>query len=81
MDIAKFLRLSILKNISERLFLDCFNGLLIYRPKGVMSVLYDSVRLQGPVRGLVFCFKMAISCPDMRSNTFDESIKFLDWLF
>ena len=56
MDIAKFLRLSILKNISERLFLDCFNGLLIYRPKGVMSVLYDSVRLQGPIQKSSFLF-------------------------
>ena len=81
MDIAKFLRLPIFKNVCERVFLDCFNDSLTHRPKGLMSVLYDSVRLQDPVRGLVFCFKMAISCPDMRSNTFDESIKFLDWLF
>ena len=47
-DIAKFLRLPILKNICERLLPDYFNGSLIHRPNGLRSILYDSVRLQGP---------------------------------
>ena len=47
-DIAKFLRLPILKNICERLLPDYFNGSLIHRPNGLRSIFYDSVRLQGP---------------------------------
>ena len=47
-DIAKFLRLPILKNICERLLPDYFNGSLTHRPNGLRSVFFDSVRLQGP---------------------------------
>ena len=47
-DIAKFLRLPILKNICERLLPDYFNGSLVHRPNGLRSIFYGSVRLQGP---------------------------------
>ena len=47
-DIAKFLRLPILKNICEQLLPDYFNGSLIHRPNGLRSIFYDSVKLQGP---------------------------------
>ena len=47
-DVAKFLRLPISKNICERLLLDCFNGSLLHRPECSRSILYDSVRLNGP---------------------------------
>ena len=39
-DIAKFLRLPILKNICEQLLLDCFNGPLLYGSKGSRSRFY-----------------------------------------
>ena len=41
-NIAKLLRISILKNI------DSFNGSMLHEPKGSRSKLYDGVRLQGP---------------------------------
>ena len=47
-NIAKFLRLLISKNIWDRLLFDCFNGSLLHGPKGSSSKLYDGVRLQGP---------------------------------
>ena len=47
-DIAKFWRLPILKNICERLLPDCFNSYLIHRPKFLRCILHDSVWLQGP---------------------------------
>ena len=47
-DIAKFLRLPILKNICERLLLNCFIDSLLHRPKGSRFILYDSVRFHGP---------------------------------
>ena len=54
-NIAKFLRLPILKKSCERPLLDCFNGSLSHRPnKGSRSILYDKVRLQGPSHRLRF---------------------------
>ena len=41
MNIAKFLRLPILKNICEPLFFDCFNGSLLHRPKVSRSRLCE----------------------------------------
>ena len=55
-DIAKLVRLPLLKNIYERLLLECFNGSLLQRPKVSMSILRASVRLQDPSDGIVFCF-------------------------
>ena len=55
-DIARFLRLPILKNMSERLLLDCFNGSLIHRPKALRSILYDSIRFQGSNHRSSFLF-------------------------
>ena len=46
-DIKKYLRLPILKSICERLLLGCFNGSLSDSPKVSISILYDSVRIQG----------------------------------
>ena len=83
-DIAKFLRLPILKNISERLLPDYFNGSLIHRPNGLRSILYDSVRLQGPSPWpsyLLFFFYFALVLNRVpthvrksKTNIFDESI-------
>ena len=47
-DIAKFLRLPILKNICERLLPDYFNGSLTHRPNDLRSIFFYSLRLQGP---------------------------------
>ena len=47
-NIVKFLRLPILKNICQRLFFDCSNGSLLHGPKVSSSILYDGVRLQDP---------------------------------
>ena len=48
MNIAKFLRLPILRNMCERLLFYCFKGSLLHGPNGSRSRLYDGVRLQGP---------------------------------
>ena len=45
-NIAKFLRLPISKNICTQLHLYCFNGSLLHGPKGSRSRLYDRIRLQ-----------------------------------
>ena len=90
MDIAKFLRPPILKNICERLLPDYFNGSLIHRPNGLRSILYDSVRLQGPSPwpifllliffNLFFCYfalllnRVPTRVRKSKTNTFDESI-------
>ena len=47
-NIAKVLRLPILKNICEWVLFDCFIGSLLHGPKGSRSGLYDGVRLQEP---------------------------------
>ena len=90
-NIVKFLRLIILKSILKRLLLDCFNGSLLHRPKTSRSILYDSVRLQGPSnRSKLFVSKSAslvlnrvpVCVGKPKMNTFDESlIKFLNWFF
>ena len=54
-NIAKFLRLHISKNICERLLFSCFNGSLLHGPKGSRS-MYDGVRLQGPRHMSSFLF-------------------------
>ena len=46
-NIAKFLRLPILKSICERLLFECFNSLL-HRPKGSKFRLFNSIRIPGP---------------------------------
>ena len=87
-DIAKFLRLSILKNICGRLLPDCFNGYLIHRPKGLRCIMHDSVWLQGPshrssflllIFFVCFCFALVLNrAPNCvqksKTNTFDEPI-------
>ena len=81
MSIAKFLRLAILKNISERLLFDCFNGSLIHRPKGSRSIMYDSVSFQGARHRSSFFVFNATSLFLNRVPTYvrkpDELIKFL----
>ena len=89
MNIAKFLILSILKNICKQLLFNFFNGSLLHGPKGLRSRLYDGVRLQGPSHRSSFFFKSAslalkqvptcIQKP--KTNNFDKSIKVLHWLF
>ena len=44
-NIAKFLRLLISRNICEQLRFDCFNGSLLHGPKGSTFRLYDNVKL------------------------------------
>ena len=88
-NIAKFLVLLFSKNISERLLFDIFNGSLLRGPKGSTSRLYDGVRLQGLSHRSSFLFLSwhelsPFPRPCVRkskTNTFDESIKFLYWLF
>ena len=84
MNIAKFLRLPILKNFCERLLFDCFNGSLLHGPKGSKSRLYGSVRLHGPSHRSSFLFlrqhlfllnRAPTSVRKPKTNTFDESIK------
>ena len=55
-NIAKFLRLRISKNIYERLLFYCFNGLLLHGPKVSRSRLYDGVGVQGLSHGSIFLF-------------------------
>ena len=55
-NIAKFLRLPISKNICERLLFDCFNGSMLHGPKGSRSKLDDGVRLQGSSHRSSFLF-------------------------
>ena len=55
-DIAKLVRLPLLKNIYERLLLERFSGSLLQKPNVSMSILCASVRLQDPSDGIVFCF-------------------------
>ena len=85
-NIAKFLKLPILKNIFERLLFDCFNGSLLHGRKGSRYRLYNDVRLQCPSHKSPFLFlsrhlsSWAVpTCA--KTNTFDESIKCLHWLF
>ena len=89
MDIAKFLRLPIMKNICERLLPDYFNGSLMHRPNGLRSTFYDSVRLQDPspcpsylllffLYFLFFYFALVLNrvltlVRKSKTNTFDES--------
>ena len=87
-NIAKFLILLNSKNICERLLFDFFNGSLLHRPKGSRFRLYDGVRLQGPTHRSSFLFlnwyepSPSPTCVrKFKTNTFDESIKFLYWLF
>ena len=88
-NIAKFLKLPFSKNIWERLLIDCFNRLLLHEPKGTRSRLYDTFRLEDPSHmSRFFVFKsvslvlnrVPTCVPKRNTNTFDESIKFLDWL-
>ena len=85
-DIAKFLRLPIMKNICE-LLPDYFNGSLIHRPNGLRCTFYDNVRLQGPspcpsyllLLFLFFYFALVLNRVltlvwKSKTNTFDESI-------
>ena len=86
-NIAKFLRLHISKNICEPLLFDCFNGSLLHGPKSSRFRLYDGVRLQGLIHrcSFLFFFKSASlilngvpTCIRIsKTNTFDKSIKFL----
>ena len=58
------------------------NGSFLYGPKGLRSRLYDSVRLQGPIQGLVFVFKSTSLAQKQVPICIREpkSIKFLHWL-
>ena len=55
-NIAKFLKLPILKNIFERLLFDYFNGSLLHGRKGSRYRLYNDVRLQCPSHKSPFLF-------------------------
>ena len=87
-NIAKFLILLNSKNNCERLLFDFFNGSLLHRPKGSRFRLYDGVRRQGPTHRSIFLFlswyepsPSPLTCVQkLKTNTFDESIKFLYWL-
>ena len=46
-NISKFLRLPILKNIFEWLIFYCFNGSVLHGPKGSRFRLYEDVKFQG----------------------------------
>ena len=88
MNIAKFLILRFSKNICERLLFDFFNGSLLHGPKGSRSRLYDGARLQDLRHRSSFLFlgwyepSPTPTCVrKFKTNTFDESIKFLYWLF
>ena len=89
-NLVKSLRLLVSKNICERLLFDCFNGSLLHGPKGSRSRLHDRVWLQGlSHRSSFFVFKsgslvlnQVLTCVlKCKTITFDESIKFLHWLF
>ena len=91
MNIAKFLILTIFKNICTRLLFNFFNGSHLHGAKGLKARLYGGVRLQGPSHSSSFCFKVGISRPETSistciqkpkvNNTFDRLTKFLRWLF
>ena len=55
-NITKILSLTILKNICEQQFFNCFNDYLLHGPKVSRSRLYDGIRLHVWVTGLAFCF-------------------------
>ena len=55
-NIAKFLRLAILKNICERLLFYRFNSSLLHVPKGSRSRLYDYGRCEGSSHRSSFLF-------------------------
>ena len=84
-NVAKCLILLISKNICERLLFEFFNGSLLHGPEGSRSRLHDGVRLQNLSHRASFlawsesilwtCFRK------FKTNAFDESIKFLYWLF
>ena len=85
-NITKFLRLPISKNICNWLLFYCFNGSMLQGPKSSRSKLYDSVRLQGlSHRSRFFVFKSISLVLNQvptyvrkpKTNTFDDSIKFL----
>ena len=76
------------ENICERLLFDFFNGSLLHGPKGSRSRLYDGARLQDLRHRSSFLFlgwyepSPTPTCVrKFKTNTFDESIKFLYWLF
>ena len=56
MNISKFLRLPILKNIFERPIFDCFNGSLLHEPKVQGPDCMKTSGFRVRVTGLVFCF-------------------------
>ena len=67
-NIAKFLRLPIFKNICERLFFDYFNGSLLHGPKVSRSRLYESPSHKSSF--LVFIWHLPSEpSPDLRSKT------------
>ena len=83
MNIAKLLRLSILKSICEGLLFDCFNGYMVLKFQGLDCMATSGFRVR--VTGIVFVFKLASlvlnrvqTCA--KTGTF-ESIKCLYWLF
>ena len=89
-NIAKFSRLPISRNICEQLLFDCFNGSMLHGPKDSRSKFYNGVRLQSPSHRSSFLIFKSESLVLNRvpayvrkpqKNTFDESIKFLYWLF
>ena len=87
-NIAKFLVLLFSKNICKRLLFDFFNGSLLHGPKGSRSRLYDASGFRVWDTGLDFCFYIGMNrvhpptcVRKFKTNTFDESIKFLNWLF
>ena len=80
-NIAKFLRRAISKNICERQLFDCFNGLMLHGPKGSNSKLYDGVFLVFVFKSACLVLNRVPTCVrKLKTNTFNESTKFLYWL-
>ena len=67
-NIAKCLRLRILKNIFGRLLFYCFNGSLLHGPKDLKSRLYENDRLQGSRYRSSFLFLSRHLCPEPIPN-------------
>ena len=78
-NIAKSLRLIILKNICEWLLFNCFNGSLLHEPKDSGSRLYDSIRIQGWVTDLDFSFDVCTFCLELIHKLYFKTLDKYLW--
>ena len=75
--------------ISKRLLFDCFNDSLLHGLKGSRSRLYDGIMLQGLdcmshinlPEAYIFLKQVPTCVRIFKTNTFDESIKCLYFLY